>query len=376
MIEDKESLKSPVMKRLRLLKLDLIQIHQKLSRFIYKLSKINWLPFLGLVLVVWYWFYRKEGIPLPAPGVIAEHGLYGDSFGHLTSLFTALGFAGLLVTLAFQQRQIKNQDEVEERRHRKEAQAQYEDVLFRLLDMYRQTLSEVQVGEVRGRDVLQAAIERSEKCIVEEDVHEFPRDIKGRYDKGALTAVDRERIDYMYYRNFKIISIEIGSQGRLLDIFEVLLEHMVDGAPDYVLINLYKDLVFAQITFIEFKYYFLVALSVAGRKELRDLLNRSGFLDRMSRSAVHHMHRLMYEDCWGVAIAEKHLPPNVPMSEARIERALDAHRAAGGRPSKKYIPLYARNEVGKKARPRRRRTKTTKQESSPSLANRTVPASE
>lgn len=253
-----------------------------------------WWPPIALLLVVFYWFYRKESIPLPTGGSIEEYGQYGDSFGSLTSLFTALGFGGLIITLALQQRQIRNQELAEKRRHQKEAQAQYEDVLFRLLEIYRQTLFEVRVASFAGRDVLRNAIARVEKCLLEENVHCLPRDMQGRFDSQALTETDRERIDYLYFRNFKIVSAEINPQGRLLDTFEVLLEHMVFGAPDHLLIAAYKDLVFAQITYIECKYYFLVSLSITSRTKLRDLMDRSGFFDRLSRSATHKIHRQMY----------------------------------------------------------------------------------
>jgi len=304
-----------------------------------------WWPPLALVLVATYWYISKQNLPLPTDRSTDKFGQYGDSFGSLTSLFTALGFGGLIITLALQQRQIRNQELAERRNREKGERAHYEDVLFRLLDMYRQTLSEVGGGAYTGRDVLRNAIARVEKSVKEEDVHGLPRDLQGRFNSRSLTEIDRQRIDYLHFRNFKIVSAEINPQGRLLDTFEVLLGHMVFGAPDHFLITTYKDLVFAQITYIECRYYFLVALSITNRIRLRDLMERSGFLDRISRSSIHQLHRQMYEEYWGVAISDRVNPRTIPIPSGRLKRAFRAHKKEVGEPRKTYTPIKVRRAV-------------------------------
>ena len=301
-----------------------------------------WWPPLALVLVVTYWYTERRSLPLPAERSTEKFGQYGDSFGSLTSLFTALGFGGLLITLALQQRQIRNQEEAEKKDRQKAEKAQYEDVLFRLLDIYRQTLSEVRGGEFTSRDVLRNAISRVDKSLKEEDVHGLPRDLQARFDSRSLTELDRQRIDYLHFRNFKIVSAEINPQGRLLDTFEVLLAHMVYGAPDHLLIAAYKDLVFAQITYIECRYYFLVGLSITNRSRLRDLMERSGFMDRVSRSSIHQLHRQMYEEYWGVVITDRKNPKTIPIPSGRLKRAFRAHKKEVGEPRKTYTPLEVR----------------------------------
>jgi len=51
------------------------------------------------------------GMPIQAPTNDAEKGVLGDSFGILTSLFSGLGFAGVVLTILIQQGQIKIQQE-------------------------------------------------------------------------------------------------------------------------------------------------------------------------------------------------------------------------------------------------------------------------
>jgi hypothetical protein len=307
-----------------------------------RLAEGFWWPPLALIVVAVYWFSTASGIPLPSEATVEKHGPYGDSFGRLTSLFTALGFGGLIITLLLQQRQIQKHEEAARGQRHKDERARYEDVLFRLLDIYRQTLTEVQIGDARGRDVIRRAVERVDAALLEDGVNALPRALHGKWDRGAIGEADRPVVDYVHYRNFKIVSVEIHPQARLVDTFEVLLEHMCRGAPEHLLINAYKDIVFAQLTFIECRYFFLVALSQTNRTRLRDLIARTGFLDRVSRSQTHHLHRVMYEEYWGQRIEQRDLPPSIPMSAERIKHAVRAYRKAGGNATTKYTPVGVR----------------------------------
>ena len=302
-----------------------------------------WWPPVALLAVVIYWFSVANGIPLPTDQTLEKYGAYGDSFGRLTSLFTALGFGGLIITLLLQQRQIHTQERAAKHQRQKEETSHYEEVFFRLLDIYRQTLSEVRVGSETGRDILRLAMERVDAGVVADGVNGMPRDLQSKRDSGTLIEEDLQRIDYLHFRNFKIVATEIHPQARLVDTFEVLLEHVVRGAPDHLLINTYKNLVFAQITFIECRYFFLVALSHSSRTHLRELLKKTGFFDRISSSQIHRLHRDMYKQYWGQTIDRREMPASIPMSSGRIKRAIRAHKAAGGVPRTKYTPFGVRS---------------------------------
>lgn len=314
----------------------------QLSKALSRLIDGFWWPPLALLAVAVYWFSVASGLPTPGEKTVEKYGVYGDSFGRLTSLFTALGFGGLIITLLLQQRQIRAQEKAAERNRQKDEKDRYEEVLFRLLAIYHETLTEVRVGEATGRDVLRLALDRVDVAVVEDGVNGFPRDLRGRWDSGALTDADHQRIDYLHFRNFKIVGTEIHPQARLVDTFEVLLAHLLSGAPDHLLIHTYRELVFAQITFLECRYFFLVALSHPSRGRLRDLIARTGFLDRISRSQTHQLHREMYKEYWGQALERREVPPSIPMSPGRIKRALRAHKAAGGVPKTTYTPLGVR----------------------------------
>lgn len=332
---------------------DVITITARIRRFgnqlgkaISTLIKIIWVPSVALLAVVFFWFYTANSIPIPTELTVEKYGVYGDSFGRITSLFTALGFGGLVITLLLQQRQIRAYEEDAKRCRQNDEKGRYEEILFRLLEIYHHTLSEVRVGDTTGRDVLRKALDRVDSAILEEGVNDLPRDIKSRWDSGSLKDNDRQRIDYLHYRNFKIVGTEIQLQARLVDTFEVLLEHMLQGMPDHLLINSYRNLVFAQITFLECRYFFLVALSHTSRSRLRELLAKTGFFERISHSQLHKLHREMYKEYWGEVLEKRELPASIPMSRAPIRRAVRAHKAAGGLPKTTYIPVSSRNHKG------------------------------
>lgn len=306
-----------------------------------------WWPPIALTAVALIWFSVARDLPKPEENTVEKLGSYGDSFGQLTSLFTALGFGGLIITLMLQQRQIRNQEKENERNLRKQERVSHEELLFRLLDIYRQTLSEVRNGDLIGRDVIIKSLERVDHCIIEEKVNDLPKDIKGRWDKQELTEQDNLVIDYLQYRNFKIVSTEIQAQNRLIDTFEALLRHVVEETPNHLLNTSYKKLVYAQITQYESRYYFLVALAHPAREQLRDLLDKSGLINHFSRAQVYALHRQMYEEYWGYKINDRDTPPSVPMSKRRIKKAASAYKEIGGDPKLTYVALGVRSSQKK-----------------------------
>lgn len=60
---------------------------------------------MGLV----FWLFYRGYFPMQGDN-FEQRGQFGDSFGVLNSLFTGLGFGGLVVTLILQQRQISQQE--------------------------------------------------------------------------------------------------------------------------------------------------------------------------------------------------------------------------------------------------------------------------
>lgn len=67
---------------------------------------------VGVALLVLTWAAVVVWLSLPIDGVdIGKAGLFGDSFGLLTSMFSGLAFAGLIGTLLLQRQELKLQRE-------------------------------------------------------------------------------------------------------------------------------------------------------------------------------------------------------------------------------------------------------------------------
>jgi len=304
----------------------LARIPQALRRCQRLLIKFWW---VAPVLVV-AWVFREFIRELPRPDFnnLAETGQFGDSFGALTSIFTGLGFCGLIVTLALQQKQLAIQERELSEQRRKDAHLRYEETLFRLLTLYKETLAEVssQSTSLTGRALLRGAVDRALAAVKKERINVIPYDIQSRLDDERLTEEDLHYLDFLYFRNFKVLSVEIDRQGRLTNTLKILLKHLVEGAPENSNIDSYRELVLAQLTYVEVSYFFLVALTFKAEGELRDLLSRTGFLEKAAHVKRLRIHDLMYQDFWGKKLRDHKKPVFLPISDVRIARGLEAFR--------------------------------------------------
>lgn len=283
--------------------------------------------FMGLIFLIFY----KGYFPLQGRD-IGERGQFGDSFGVLNSLFSGLGFGGLVVTLLLQQKQLRHQ-EVEIKLQRQSEQVRhYEETLHRLLSMYAATLSDVSTvkGDLRSRSVLRGSTDRVFEAIKRENVHIVPLRLQQRYSAGSLTKEDKDFLDYLYFRNFKILSVEIDRQGRLTQTLKVLLRHLVNGAPGHVDIGPYCDMVCSQITHIEISYFFLISLAFNSEADLRELMLKSGLLEKAAYIKRLKIHDYMYEQFWGQNIRAFKEPQLLPIDEKRISSAIKAYRRRMG----------------------------------------------
>ncbi len=218
------------------------------------------LPIISMAAV--FWLFYSGYIPLKGAN-LEEKGQFGDSFGVLNSLFTGLGFGGLVVTLLLQQKQIKQQEKELNIQRESEEARHYEDTLHRLIGLYSQALFDVSnsKGDLRGRSVLRGSTDRVYEAIKKEKSQIIPLDVQKRYEQKMLTKDDKDFLDYLYFRNFKILTVEIDRQGRLTESFKVLLRHLMYRIPAHLEINPYLSLVFSQITYVELSYFFLIALT-------------------------------------------------------------------------------------------------------------------
>lgn len=292
---------------------------------------------MGLI----FWIFYQGYFPLKGSN-LEERGQFGDSFGVLNSLFTGLGFGGLVVTLLIQQRQLRHQETEIKLQRESEKTRHYEETLHRLLAIYATTLTEVSAskGDLRSRAVLRGSTDRVFEAIKKEKAHLIPSIMQERYSTKKLTAADKEFLDYLYFRNFKILTVEIDRQGRLTETLRVLLRHLVYGTPAHLNTKSYCELISSQFTHIEISYFFLIALTFEDESELRDLLLKTGLLERAAYTKRLQIHDYMYEQFWGINIRSFKKPRHLPISEKRIDAAVRAHRKIMGEKSSSELKAY------------------------------------
>lgn len=276
-------------------------------------------PFL-LVFGLFFGFFF--GIFPGVPSDTAVRGQFGDGFGVLNSLFTGLGFAGLLVTIQLQQRQMKKQASDFSVQVERAEVSEYEENLFRLLKMYSDAVSSVITTKdgqtTRGRDVLRQTTDGILKQIRQERVNSVPHDVQTRYRKNSLSEDDRLLLDYLYYRNFWHLNYSLLRQGRLLETLKALLSHLEEAGPPHVDRNTYRNIVCSQITHIEVSYFLLIALGTKSEDRLRELLVRSTLISKASSVYKLQVHKFMYREFWQYDLSRDKEDRGLPMPKSRI----------------------------------------------------------
>ena len=290
------------------------------SRISRLFGRLWWaLPFLAVAGL--FGLFLAQWIP-GLPGDLPSRGLFGDSFGVLNTLFTGLGFAGLLITIGLQQHQIRQQANDFQAQLRDAVVRRYEDNLFRLLDLYQDALGSVisnaEGKATKGRDVLRAATDTVLKSIRQEGVNSVPHAIQKRYQDQTLSEEDRNVIDFLSYRNFWHLNYGLNRQGRLLETLKALLRHLEDDAPSGLELDTYRRIILSQITHIEVSYFFFVALGFRDEDELRELLVRTGLIKKASNIYKLQIHRFMYLEYWGHDLRRNKEERPLPIARGRI----------------------------------------------------------
>jgi len=239
----------------------------------------------------------------------------------VNAFLSGCAFVGLLVTIAYQQRQISSQAAEMERQAKRDAVAQFEETLYRLLALYQQSVSDVVVTRsnqtYRGRDALRHSSLAACREIKRNGASTLPHDVKTRMRKGTATIEDKLLFDHLCIQNFTHIQACALIQRRMISNFVLLLMHLEWRIPDEVDREHYRRLVSAQLTHVEVQYIFLVALAFGNEEELRMLLDEAEILKRDSKPFDIDLHRQMYLHFYSVDPGAKVQPRTMPLPPSR-----------------------------------------------------------
>jgi hypothetical protein len=115
------------------------------------MKKTNILPliiFASIFAIFFIYYQALNNTNWPFQGLSNEQkGQFGDSFGALSSLFSALGFGGVLLTIWYQHKTI------EKTNSRAELQ-QFESILFQMLTTHNSIISDIDIQSRAGGEVI------------------------------------------------------------------------------------------------------------------------------------------------------------------------------------------------------------------------------
>ncbi|MBN3047793.1 hypothetical protein AB6D34_03880 [Pectobacterium brasiliense] len=294
------------------------------------MKDINWLkknyiftmPFI-IITFIYFGFMAFIIHKVSETDSLSSLGSFGDSFGILNSLFSGLGFSGLLITLFYQQRQINSQENESKKQDGISSQLQYEETLHKLISLFQSTMKEVKINyegdELFGRDALQKSLAIFSGKIKESGLNVIPARLSKKYRRGELTNDDEEIMNYYYYKHFVFLSSVLSRQWRLIESFKILLRHLEENCPKNSNTQQYRDLVFSQLTYVECTYIFLVALGGKDNAELRKYMISSSMYNSCSPIKLSEIHKIMFKEFWGMNLSRAESNQAFPINKVTIK---------------------------------------------------------
>lgn len=177
---------------------------------------------------------------------IANAGVFGDSFGVITSLFSALAFAGVLFTIAIQREELNLQKKEAAESKDELIKQRFENSFFQMLNMYNQILSEITFIDTRAQGHVAPKGRYALKKMKEEVISAF----KARQVKNGSGI---EQINKGFEQFYETKGIQLSHYFRFLNgIFDLIYQSKIDEKKFYV--NLIKSQLSDQELFLMYYY--------------------------------------------------------------------------------------------------------------------------
>lgn len=210
---------------------------------------------------------------------INKSGVFGDSFGLLTSLFSGLAFAGLIITILMQKEELglqreelsltrselSGQKEELKIQNQTMVQQQFENTSFQMLSLHNEIVKgmDVKLGnaEFSGRDAFQGIHHRLMKSKVGKE----------------LQSAGLESLNTLYMQFYRQTQNEIGHYFRnLYNIIKFVDMSTIENK------KLYTNIVRAQLSSFELFFVFYNCLSEMGVEKFKPLIEKFGLLKTLS----------------------------------------------------------------------------------------------
>ncbi|WP_059019370.1 putative phage abortive infection protein [Vibrio coralliirubri] len=248
---------------------------------------------------------------------INKAGVFGDSFGILTSLFSALAFAGMIITILLQKEELGLQrQELADTRQEISAQKEilrtqsFNDNFYRLLDYYKDNLSQVVVFDKENNQQITGV---SALKYLLDKFSEKQREYKRYYNPH-----DAQLMKVFEYHLFIDIQQILMKQGRYLRTLQSLLSLVEERTQDDK--SLYWNIIESQLTVHEVKYIFYHTL-INSDEGLGRLVKCSGLIEsRAPSSGLPKTHLYIFNQRLDLSIANKGFGIKKPHGRGEIRK--------------------------------------------------------
>lgn len=253
---------------------------------------------------------------------VAKSGTFGDSFGALNSLFTGLGFAGLLITILLQREDLRlTRAELSDTRKeiklqsRTFQQQQFEDSFYRVLALYKENLINLSIKAGTGSDARLCGVDALSYLVAKFD------NAWAKHKIASFPETEDEKDEYIYILYTTCRSIFV-RQTRYIETLNALLilieeECFLPEKREY-----YWRILASQLTVYEMKYLFYQALLMPDYKPLRAaLISSTTFQHRFFLMGVPEGHRKSFEVLWGIPLPKSRSNYGTALSTSRFKAA-------------------------------------------------------
>jgi len=236
-------------------------------------------------------------------------GVFGDSFGVITSLFSGLAFAGLILTILLQREELRESREI----FRKQ---KFEDAFYRLLDFYQRNLNSIKIKEPSTDNVHEGigAFGFLLKRLTE---------VMKPFEKYLEDSSTFEIYDYYFFVEVQKV---LTKQARYLGTFESILTIIEQDLETEEEKKIYWEILASQLTSFELKYIVYQCLVAPKGQKLRDLMHKSGIISfRASDVKFSRVLMRIYEKTHDFRIERVKSKPTLPYTRKEVRNIKKKH---------------------------------------------------
>lgn len=249
-------------------------------------------------------FYRNAILhgTWPFEGMtLADTGLFGDSWGAFTSIFSALGFCGVLWTIKLQQEATKKIEEDALKREQSERIRDFENSFFNILNILQTIISDIQVKDNKrellseGRGVFLFLFQGFQRRLKRDGF------IRGNFDfdtnSYSKSFIAKEEMLKLYTSYYFSYTQKFSHYFRYLYNAYKFID---DAQMDDVIKRKYANILRAQLSNYELIMLFYNSLTPSGYKFQRYLMKYS-VMDNLPIDKLLSKKQVVFlgKKCWG-----------------------------------------------------------------------------